>query len=356
MLDAGAELSPEVPEPVGATRLGVLVGGSSYIHARDQRVSFAVDLLDLDRNELRTIPVDFLAHGFTTHPTRPRLAALFEKRGPSACLVDLAEARLLQPLLATTGRAFYGHGAFSPDGTQLYAVEIRTDTHAGLITIRDTTTLRVLEELPTYGDNPHDCVLLDDEKTLVVTNGGGDLQSKRDPSVTFIDLTSRKLLERIILPDPKINAGHIAVTSRGDFALVSAPRDGLDEKTALGGLSLRSQKRRPERMKAPSAIVSRMVGESLSVAIHEPSRVVAATSPHGGLLTFWHLDRKKLLKSFDLESVRGVTLSLDQSTFIVTHGRGSRLFITTDTLELVAGSETTTGRFTGSHVYTWRPS
>jgi hypothetical protein len=335
-------------------RLGVLVGGSRYLRASDQQVTFSIDLVDLDRDQFQSIPVDFLAHGLSTHPQHPHIGALFEKRGPSACVVDLAAAKLLQPIQATSGRAFYGHGAFSPDGALLYAVEIRTDTHEGLITIRDAATLRPRDELPTYGDNPHDCVLLEDRKTLAITNGGGDLLSKRDPSVTFVDIATRKLIERIILPDPKINAGHVAVTKRGDFALVSAPRDGLPELTSLGGITLRTARRKPERMKSPPAITSRLWGECLSVAIHEPSQVVAATCPYGNLLTFWHLERKKLLKSHDLESVRGVTLSLDQRFFIVTYGQGGRLLIATDSLEIVPGSERTTGRFTGSHVYTWR--
>ncbi len=35
-----------------------------------------------------------------------------------------------------------------------------------------------------------------------------------------------RLLDRVTMPSPRIHAGHLAVNTRGDLAVVSAPRDG----------------------------------------------------------------------------------------------------------------------------------
>ena len=47
------------------------------------------------------------------------------------------------------------------------------------------------------------------------------------PAVCYIDLQSERLLERVELASPRFNTGHLTVTTAGDLAVVSAPRDGL---------------------------------------------------------------------------------------------------------------------------------
>jgi hypothetical protein len=334
--------------------LGVIVGGSQYVDGSGTRRSFSLDLLDLDAERLRTIELPFLPHGFSIMPGKETVAALFEKRGPNACLVELTTGRV-RPIAPGEGRAFYGHGVFAPDARQLFGVEIDTRTHAGLLTVRDTRTWEVVEEVPTGGQNPHDALLLDDRTTLVVTNGGGDAASGDAPSVTFLDLPSRRLLERVPIADERLNAGHVAVARDGSVAVVSAPREGLPDATALGGLSLGARGGAAARMEQPRDVTARMVGESLSVAIHEPSRVVAATHPYGDLLTLWHLDDRRLLRALDLPSARGVALTLCGRYLAVSHGKdGSLSLLDPGALALVPGSTRALGRFTGSHVFSWR--
>lgn len=343
------------PRGVMRTGLGVLVGGSQYVRASTGQPVFALDLLDLEALRVHSVPLSFLAHGFSTLPERATTAAVFEKRGPNAAVVELLQGNV-RPIVAGPRRAFYGHGLFSPDGTQLYAVEIDTDTHEGMLSVRDAETLLVTGEIATGGKNPHDALLLEDGKTLVVTHGGGALGSDAPPSVAFLDLPSRRVIDRVAIPGENINAGHVAVGKDGSVAVVSAPRDGLPAATSLGGLSLRHGPSGPlERMEEPRGVTTRMVGESLSVAIHEATGVVAATHPYGGLLTLWSLAERRMLRSFELVSARGVTVTLDGRYFAVSHGLGGSLsLLDPTTLELVVGETIEIGRFTGSHVYAWR--
>jgi len=353
LLCASAEASYD--RPVLRDGLGVLIGGSQYLRASTGKTVFALDLLDLEKLVVHAVALDFLAHGFTAAPDRHATAAVFQKRGPNAAIVELIDGTA-RHFVAGPNRAFYGHGAYDPDGRSLYSVEIDVTTSEGMLTVRDAQTLEVTGEIPTGGMNPHDALLLEGTRTLVVTNGGGPHGGDAPGSVVFIDLGTRTILDRVVVDDPMINAGHVAVGKDGSIALVSAPRDGLPGASSLGGLSLRGAGPGVlARVHEPHETTRCMLGESLSVAIHDATGVVAATHPFGSLLTFWHLEERRMLRSFPLASARGVTLTLDRRYFVVSHGLGGSLsMVDPHTLELVEGETIEIGRFTGSHVYAWR--
>ena len=334
----------------------MLIGGTRYLRATTKEPVFFLDMFDVENGRLKTIELGFLAHGFSTKPGAPATAALFEKRGPNAAVVELLEGKV-RPILAGKNRAFYGHGVYAPDSPEIFSVEIDTETHEGLLAVRDRETWEVTGEIPTAGKNPHDALLLEDNRTLVITNGGGNLGTEHAASVAYVDLRTRKVTDRVLLSDESINAGHVAVARDGSIAVVSAPRDGLPGATSIAGLSLRRAKSEGplQWMREPRAITDKMIGESLSVAIHEETRVVAATHPYGNLLTFWSLDKHELLASIALESVRGVSLTLDGRYFAIAHGQTGLLgFVDPKTLALVPEKSPVYGRFMGSHVYAWK--
>lgn len=344
-----------VPRRTG-TRLGVIVGGSRFGNAKGELAHF-LDILDLDAGDAdpARIPLDFLAHGFAVHPGRPHEAALFEKRGPGGAYVDLVARRVLSPIAPLPGHAFYGHGTFTRSGDVVLAVETDLGTRAGVISVRDGKSFAPLDRFPTFGVRPHDCVLLDEGKTLAVTNGGGDVGADGEmPCVTFVDVAGRKLLERFDVDSPAINTGHIAFAGRREFAVVSAPREGLPETTSAGGISLRVGGGPLRRLTEPADVLGRMLGETLSVCIHPDRGIVAATCPVGGLLTFWRLEDGALVRAVELPNARGVTLTLDRRYFVVAHATSATLSLfDVTTLEPLAGRAQGDQRFSGSHVYAW---
>ena len=226
---------------------------------------------------------------------------------------------ILQP---EAHRQFYGHGAFSPDGQTLYCTQTDLeDGHRGWISVRDGTTFEPVGDFPTHGLAPHDCMLRDAGRTMVITNGGSAVGMDTDsPCVTHVDVDRGTLLRREPIPAPRLNAGHLAMTTGGGLAVVSAPRLGLDEKTSRGGVSLRPETGDLGPVRAEQEVLGAMVGETLSVAIHEPSRTVAATNPEGHIVTFWNLDDGSLKHTLRVPNPRGVALSLDETEFILTFG------------------------------------
>jgi hypothetical protein len=346
---------PNKAPPRRRRRLGVLVGSTRSLAPSGGETRFTLDLLDLDASEAAParIPLDFSGHGLAIHPTRPREAVLFEKRGSGACALDLAARQVVRPIGPMEGHVFYGHGAYSRAGDVVFVVETRLGSAEGAVSIRDSRTFAVLETLPTYGKAPHDCHLVEGGRTLVVTNGGGPVGSPFLPSVTFVDVASRALLEKHEVRDERLNTGHIAVTDDREFAAVSAPRDGLPPKS-LGGVSLRKRGEPWFHMAAPDAVTSRLVGESLSVAIHRLSRTVVATHPDGDRVTFWSLDRGDLTKELELPGPRGVALTLDERYIVISFGTDSRLLLVeAQPLRVLADRRHASGVFGGAHLYAW---
>ncbi len=345
-----------VPAPAATTyRHGALIGPGQYGTAKGE-TKFVLSVVDLDvrPRKARRVPVDFFAHGVVPNPARPQTAVLFEKKGKGSCEVDLVTGRVLRSIETVAERQFYGHGAFLPDGARLFATETVTEgDYEGVIAVRDGKTFEPLGTFPSHGSSPHDCRLIDDGKVLVVANGGHAYDAGVPASVTWVEVSSGKLLDKVDVPDPKLNAGHFALTG-GDLVIVSAPRDGLpDFAEANGGVTLRPNGGRATTMHDPAPVTSLLKGETLSVCLHEPSRVAACTTPRGDLVTFWDLDTLSLVKAHVLPKARGVTLTLDQQHFVISHGIVDVSFVRTADLELVPGEAFDGSYLTGSHVITY---
>ncbi|MCA9623183.1 MAG: DUF1513 domain-containing protein [Myxococcales bacterium] len=336
---------------------GTIIGGGSFV--KDGQQAFSLTLVDLDADErkARLIPTSFLPHAIAVDPQQPNRVAVFEKKGPGACLIDLGEARVLAPITTPPERHFYGHGAFSLAGDVLYTTEsYLEDAHRGALVVRDRDSLQELGTVPTFGASPHDCLMLDDGKTMVITNGGGPLRGGSPPSVTYVDLPSGKLLEEVRLSAPRFNTGHLTISKRGDLAVVSAPRDGLPATSpSLGAVSLKAAGKPIVTMRKPKKVVERMRGETLSVLIVEPTHSVYATHPEGNMLTRWSLDDVKLSRRYDdFEQPRGICLTLDGRSIVVGHSVGSSValsFLDATTGDLLPDQRIQPSFITGSHVF-----
>ncbi len=336
----------------GRRRKGTIIGPGRFVDTRTGAMSFVLCLFDLDRGDSRTIDMAFFGHGLALHPVEPWRAVMFEKKGPGACEIDLRAGRVLRPLTTPGGRAFYGHGAFSRDGKLLYATENELDTRDGLVAVRDATTLRELGRFPTYGKSPHDCRLIDDGRTLAITNGGGTIDEAAPPSVTFVDVRSEKLEEKLTFETPRVNAGHLALTRGRDLVAISAPRDGLP-KTALGGVTIRVGGGPFSTMSEPPSVIERMVGESLSLCIDEATGVVGVTNPDGNIVTFWDLREKRFVKKLDLPAPRGLTQTLDGEHLVLSYGAGTLTLLDPRQLAPVAEGRVETSMLSGSHIVAW---
>ncbi len=331
----------------------MIIGAFQTLDMATQKRVYSLSLVDSDGSLVRSIPLEFHGHGLCLDPKAATRAVVFQKKGPGACELDLATGRAMRTIETVPTRHFYGHGAFSSDGKSLFATETVLDTKVGLIVIRDASTLAIVGELPSFGAAPHDCHLVDDGRILAVTNGGGSIDGE-PPNVALIEVSSGKLVEKVVIPGARINAGHLAYTRAHDLVVVSAPRTGLPDRE-LGGVTVRPHDAAPRTLSEPTATVARLSGETLSVAIHEPSSVVATTTPDANLLNFWST-AGELLESVELVAPRGVIVTRDESAFAVSHGKtGELAYFSTQTRKRLSGLDAPDAHMSGSHLFLWDP-
>lgn len=341
--------------PMRRPRRGTLIGPGFYVDEDTKARVHLLGIVDLDREKLerREIRLSFFAHGVTPHPLHPTRAALFEKKGPGGAEVDLVRGEVLRSISTPSDRKFYGHGAYTADGKLLFTVEsLVTDGFKGVIAVRDAADFTIRGTFPTYGVAPHDVKLVEAGKVLAITNGGFDEKLGLSPSVTFVEIATQKLLERVTIEAQHLNAGHLALSARGALAVVSAPRDGLpSQEQQPGGVSIRKPGGRLVTMTSSPEITGRMIGETLSLALHEPTGILGATNPNGHVVTFWNTNTLGFVKALELPYPRGLALTLDEKYFVVSYSPSSTLaLVDARTLELVRASTFEPTYMSGSHV------
>lgn len=349
---AGVQAASKVVDHSSMKKSNIILGGGQYRSEGSADINYVLSILDINRGDRQLSTMSFLPHGIHRNPVNHNRLAIFEKKGPHACEFDMGNREVIRSIPTIKHRYFYGHGAYSLDGGLLYSTETELEHLTGMIGIRNSSDLAYLGEFPSYGKEPHECKLIDGGKTLVVTNGGGGLNGDA-PSVAYIDVNSQQLLEKIELTNSRLNTGHLAIGPKGDLVVVSAPRVGL-EKTGLGGVSIRPKGAGITSINNPAEITSRMRGEALSVAVHPQRGIAAVTHPDGGMVTFWSMKDRQLLKVIDLPHPRGVELTVDQSHFLVSFDQQANLVkIPVATLEFDSQAVIYRSYITGSHLYNW---
>lgn len=308
-----------------------LLGGGRFKVSSDGPVKHVLSVVDVKTSDedssVQLIDTSFFPHGI--HPQHQNLKrlALFQKKGPNACEVDLGSGQVVRSIPARSGRWFYGHGTYSQDDKLLFSTETEMTGLKGVIGVRDADSLEYLGEFPTYGKEPHECKLIEGGKVLAVTNAGGHLDDRSPdavPSVTLVDVASQKLLERVPLTNPRLNTGHLRFSARGDMVVVSAPRTGLPADHQ-GGVSLFPAGGEMLSMSRPESVVDAMQGEALSTDIHPETLVAAVTHPDAGFVSFWALADQKLVGQVSLDRPRGV-ISSENGGFLISAGQLPSLY------------------------------
>lgn len=331
----------------------VYLGGGQYINTVTEQVERVLSMVNVHSQQVARIPLGFLPHGVILDPKNGHRLLCFEKRGAGAAEVYLDSMTSPRVIAPSTNCHFYGHGVFSRSGDVFFATETQLKEGVGQITIRDSQSLMILGEFPSYGYHPHDCHLVDDGRVLMIANGGGYRTHKlHKPCVTFVDVTTQKLLHKITVDDERFNAGHLLPLANGQFVLSSAPREGMPA-LSLGAVSMSHHANMLTLMKKPVSIIEKMFGEALSMAVDQQQQVVAVTHPDGNMITFWQLSSLRLLKSLNIDRPRGVALDPINNRFMVSYGQQKAAIMAIDAKTQLPISPTPVEQsyITGSHLY-----
>ena len=178
-------------------------------------------------------------HDLAWHPAADGSAVVAARR-PGAFLVrwHVANGTELARFETDDESRFEGHLAFSADARLLYATETDLITGEGRIGVFDAFSLARVDAWSCAGIGPHAVKLMRDGR-LAVANGGiltlpetGRVKrniDSMDPSLTFIDPRTGRLLTQHRLPDAFMSVRHIAQSRSGRIA-VSLQNEGELER------------------------------------------------------------------------------------------------------------------------------
>lgn len=276
------------------------------------------------------LPLPGRGHAATAHPTRPEAVAFARRPGTFAMVIDCSQGREVARLNAPVGRHFYGHGAFSADGTLLFTTENDFANGAGVIGVWDATRgYRRLAEFSSGGVGPHEMRLMPDGQSLVVANGGIETHPESGraklnipvmaPCLSYLSLAG-DLLEQVELPHAlhKNSIRHLAVAADGTVGFAMQWQGRKDRHPPLLGVHQRGEN--PRLMAADDAAHRRMDGYAGSVAISGDNTQVAITSPRGGVVHVFELRSGALLNVIEMADVCG--LGPGASGFAISAGTG----------------------------------
>lgn len=280
------------------------------------------------------IPTGFRGHDVAQHPTRPWEVVLFGRRpGTSSAAIDVSGRRVETTFSSTTGRAFQGHGFFTPDGLYLITSEADTVSGAGWLGIRETDTYSLVGEVETFGIGPHQVLLLADGRTAVVANGGLLTRPETgsevlnldtmDSTLAYVDLESGGLVSEHRAAVPKGSIRHMDVTDEGAVVIgIQVQRDALshDDVVPLAGIHRQGD----EIVLFDDGLdgVALMNDYIGSVAVCSDARVGGFTSPRGDVTLFWDLDTGAQLGMHRLVDCSGIAESPDRGHFIISSSLG----------------------------------
>ena len=214
-----------LPSAKAALASGDLIFASAY---RDANGHHGIAILREDGKKLFHIPLPDQGHDVVFSQDLNWGVGFARGPGNFALAFDPQNKRKSIVFHTPHNRHFYGHGVFSADGKLLYASENDFEHSTGVIGIYDATDgFKRIGEIWAGGTGSHDVILMPDQKTLVVANGGIDThpdfgRTKLNvdtmiSSIIAIDIASGAATGVYKLPEElnKISLRHLTVDSKG---------------------------------------------------------------------------------------------------------------------------------------------
>jgi uncharacterized protein len=254
-------------------------------------------------------------------------------------LGDLATGTIFREFRVPADRHVFGHGIFAADGRQFYTTESDFEDQQGdngRVVVWDVSgegssaNLTRVKEFPSYGVGPHELLLMPDNETLVIANGGIRTHPSHDrdnlnvdtmlPSLVYLDRQSGELLEQQFLPQEFHQASirHLDVNSAGRVIL-GMQFEG--EPFLEVPLVATHQRGEPLRLLlAPAEVQVQMKQYVGSIRYAEDGRHFVASCPVGNLLTFWDGDTGTMVNSIRARDGCGVCAT--ETGFVFSTGTG----------------------------------
>ena len=309
-------------------------GNPSYLSAGlKPDGSYVLCGLNADGSLAFELPLPTRGHAAAAHPALPEAVAFARRPGTDAVVLDCMNGRQKARLEAPAGRHFYGHGAFSADGSLLLTTENDVERARGVVGVWDATRgYARLGEFWSGGVGPHDIKLMPGGRTLVIANGGIETHPETGrtklnipdmrPNLSYLSLDGA-VLEQVTLEDAlrKNSIRHLAVTRGGLVAFAMQWQGDVAESPPV--LGMHRSGRDAVLCDAGPARNRAMFGYAGSVAVSGDAGSVAVTSPRGGVMQMFALETRILARQISLEDVWGLLTRIGVSLSQMVWARSS---------------------------------
>lgn len=304
-----------------------------FLGARLNGGGFEAAVIDAAGNDRLVVPLEARGHSFAIDLPRRRAVAFARSPGRFAVAFSLDGKDEPRAFAPPPDRHFYGHGVFTPDGRLLLATENDYDGERGVTGLYDATNgFRRIAEFDTGGVGPHEVVLMKDNRTLCVANGGilthPDYERMKlnlptmKPSLAYIDSETGDLVEQAELA-PELHQLSIRHMVLDGFGVVWFGAQYQGEDGARPPLVGRHRRGREiELFTGPEATLKALDNYVGSVSTDLSGEIVATSSPQGGIAVFWDASTGKCLGERRLEDGCGLA-PLGKGRLIETSGRGA---------------------------------
>ncbi|MGJ8611076.1 MAG: DUF1513 domain-containing protein [Octadecabacter sp.] len=291
--------------------------------------SYVLCGIDSALNVTFRLPLPDRGHAAAAHPTRPEAVAFARRPGTFAVVIDCITGAQKAMLSAPTGRHFYGHGAFSLDGAQLFTTENDYGVGRGVIGIWDVTSgYTRIGEWDSGGIGPHDIKRLPNSDTLVIANGGIDTHPDSgrtklniptmQPNLTY--MADGRIMGTMSLPAAlhKNSIRHLAVAPDGRVAFGMQWQGDSAIETLVGHHRIGENM---TLMYDAQDRVRDMQGYVGSIAFSNDGQTIVVTSPRGGAVQFYDPQTARMTGATLIADVCGVATATDG--IMLTAGTGT---------------------------------
>lgn len=263
--------------------------------------------------ELFRIPVPGRGHAAAAHPHRAEAVAFARRPGRFAVILDCASGAEIGRLDSPEGRHFYGHGAYTADGSLLLTTENAYDVPDGRIGVWDASNgYKRIDDLPSGGIGPHEMIRLPDGG-FAVANGG--IQTHPDferaklnlptmrPNLTYLS-PEGAIIEQVEAPEDQRQNSIRHIDVDGSGRVVAALQWQGNPLTRVPLLVAHRRGEALEYLDHPET--ARLKQYAGSVAVSADGGEIAVTGPKGGHVIFFDGRTGAPLPGRDLALASGV--------------------------------------------------
>jgi hypothetical protein len=300
-------------------RPAAAASSATFLAARGKGAGFVISRFDASGRIDYDIDMQGRGHGFALSSDGRLAVAVARRPGRSLLVFDTATGGVRQKVKAAAGFVFCGHAVFGHGDRLLYTTEAQEEDGPGHVGVFDARNrFRRVAAWPTYGDDPHELLLVDD--ALVVANGGfgpDGAGANIDPSLVRLDARDGRLLAQEKPPAElrQVSLRHLAVAGRsvfvaGQYAGPSRDRPPLVARwdgAALAFLDL------------PGPDLDGLANYCGSIAASAAGTRLCVASPHGGTVVVFDLEGR-VTQRLAIPDVCGVAPL--EAGFVLTGGRG----------------------------------